>query len=67
MCKFLLTGFMQTICKYFYENLCNPFFQKGKKNQNLTTVTESGSTQIFSLLQDKVVIQAVCIKARFKA
>ena len=38
-------------------------FQKTKNYQNLTT--ESGSKQWFSLLQEKVVIQAVSIKARF--
>ena len=45
-------------------------FQKAKSYRNLTT--ESGSKQRFSLLQEKAVIQAVClrtqavsIKARF--
>ena len=47
-------------------------FQKAKFYQNLTT--ESGSKQRFSLLQEKAVNQAVClktqavsIKARFQA
>ena len=45
-------------------------FQKAKNHQNLTT--ERGSNQRFSLLQEKEVIQTVClrteavsIKARF--
>ena len=36
-------------------------FQKAKSYQNLTT--ESGSKQRFSLLQEKVNIQAVCLRA----
>ena len=46
-------------------------FKKDKRDQNMTT--ESGSKQRFCLLQEKVVIQAVClkpeavsIKARFR-
>ena len=47
-------------------SLSNPFpyvmaFQKAKFYQNLTI--GSGSKQRFSLLKEKVVIQAVCIKA----
>ena len=67
MCKFLLTG-----CKQIYVGnkfLCKAF-KKAKNYQNLTT--KSGSKQRFSLLQEKVFIQAVClmtqavsIKARF--
>ena len=61
--------------QFFSQNLCNPFphviaFQKAIFYQNLTS--ESGSKQRFSLLQEKAVIQAVClrtqavsIKARF--
>ena len=37
-------------------------FQKAKNYQNLTT--ESGSKQRFSLLQEKVVIQAVCLRTQ---
>ena len=37
-------------------------FQKGKNYQNLKT--ESGSKQRFSLLQEKVVIQAVCLRTQ---
>jgi len=37
-------------------------FQKAKNYQNLTT--ESGSKQRFSLLQEKVVIQAVHLRTR---
>ena len=50
------------------QNLCNPFlYVKGfpkikKKYQNLTT--ESESKQRFSLLQEKVVIQAVCLRTQ---
>ena len=50
--------------------LMSKAFQKAKSYQNLTT--ESGSKQRFSLLQEKAVIEAVClrtqavsIKARF--
>ena len=46
------------------QNLCNPIsvslaFQKALNYQNLTT--ESGFMQRFSFLQEKVVIQAVCL------
>ena len=74
--KFLLTGFMQKIWKNFFAklvqsvSLCNRLSKQLKNNQNPTT--ESGSKQRFTLLQEKVVIQAVClmtqavrIKARF--
>ena len=37
-------------------------FQKAKNYQNLTT--ESGSKQRFSLLHEKVVIQAVCLRTQ---
>ena len=47
MCKFVLTGCTQIICK----NLLN-------------LTTESGSKQRYSLLQEKVVIQAVCLRTR---
>ena len=65
MWKFLL----QIICAIRF--LMSLAFQKAKNYQNLTT--ESGSNQWFSLLQEKVVIQAVCqrtrtvsIKARYR-
>ena len=68
MCKFLLMGSMQIICKISLQNLCNLFSYIIDSAQNLTT--ESGSKQRFSL--EKVLIQAVClmtqaviIKARF--
>ena len=59
------------LCKTFaIRFLMSWAFQKAKSYQNLTT--ESGSKQRFSLLQEKAVIQAVClrtqavsIKARF--
>ena len=38
------------------------FKKKTKNHQNLTT--ESGSKQKFSLLQEKVVIQAVCLQTQ---
>ena len=75
MCKFPMTGCLQKICNFFRKTCAIPFlmskaFQKAKFYQNLTI--ESGSKQRFSLLQEKSVIQAVClrtqvvsIKARF--
>ena len=63
------------ILQFFSQNLFNSFpyvkaFQKAKFYQNLTS--GSGSKQKFRLLQEKAVIQAVClrtqavsIKARF--
>ena len=60
MCRFILMGCMQIICKNY---LFYPFpFQKAKFYQNLTT--ESGSKQRFSLLQEKGVIQAVCLRTQ---
>ena len=49
------------------QNFCNPFsyvisFPKAKNFQNLTI--ENGSKQRFSLLQEKVVIQAVCLRGQ---
>ena len=60
--------------QFFSQNLCNfvmsKAFQKAKFYQNMTS--GSGSKQKFSLLHEKAVIQAVClrtqavsIKARF--
>ena len=75
MCKFPVTGCLQKNCNFFRKTCAIRFleslaFQKAKNYQNLTT--ESGSKQRFSLLQEKTVIQAVClrtqavsIKARF--
>ena len=73
MCKFPLKGSLQIkfLCKTCaIRFLTSQPFQKAKSYQNLTT--ESGSKQRFSLLQEKAVIQAVClrtqavsIKARF--
>ena len=42
--------------------LMSKAFQKAKSYQNLTT--ESGSKQRFSLLQDKEVIHAVCLRTQ---
>ena len=71
MCKFPLTGCLQKICNFCaIRFLMSKAFQKAKFYQNLTSV--SGSKQRFSLLQEKAVIRAVClrtqavsIKARF--
>ena len=75
MCKFPLTGCLQKNCNFFRKTcavrfLMSKAFQKAKFYQNLTC--ESGSKQRFSLLPEKAVIQAVClrtqavtIKARF--
>ena len=65
MCKFPLTGCLQKICNFFRETCAIRFFmlkafQKAKFYQNLTS--GSGSKQIFSLLQEKAVIQAVCLR-----
>ena len=48
-------------------SLSNPFpyvmaFQKAKNDQILTT--ENGSKQRFSLLKEKAVIQAVCLRSQ---
>ena len=75
MCKFPLTGCLQKMCNFFRKTcairfLMSKAFQKAKFYQNLKS--GSGSKQSFSLLQEKAVIQAVClrtqavsIKARF--
>jgi len=76
MCKFPLTGCLQKFCNFFSRKTCairflmSKAFQKAKFYPNLTSV--SGSKQRFSLLQEKAVIEAVClrtqtvsIKARF--
>ena len=75
MCKFPLTNCLQQNCNFFRKTcaillLVSKAFQKAKFYQNLTS--GSGSKQRFSLLQEKTVIQAVClrtqavsIKARF--
>ena len=63
MCKFLLTGCLQIICKTCaIRFLMSQAFQKVKFYQNLTT--ESGPKQRFSLLQEKVIIQTVCLRLR---
>ena len=65
MCKFPLTGCLQKICNFFRKtcairSLMSKAFQKAKFYQNLTS--GSGSKQRFSLLQEKAVIQAVCLR-----
>ena len=62
MCKFLLTCRMQINCKNVFCKTCARVlmpetFKKAKHYQNLTT--KSGEKQRSSLLQEKVVIQAV--------
>ena len=68
MCKFPLTGCLQKVCKNFFAKLVQSVsfmlyaLQKAKIYQNLTT--ESGSKQRFSLLQEKAVIQSVCLRTQ---
>ena len=66
MCKFPLTGCLQKICKFFSQNLfrflMSKAFQKAKFYQNLTN--GSGLKQRFRLLQEKAVIQAVCLRTQ---
>ena len=75
MCKFLVTGCLQKVCNFFaklvqFVSSCQRLSKKLNFYQNLTS--GSGSKQRFSLLQEKAVIQEVClrtqavsIKARF--
>ena len=65
MCKFPLTGCLQNICNFYRKTSAMRFlmpkaFQKAKFFQNLTS--GSGSKQKFSLLQEKAVIHAVCLR-----
>ena len=73
-----MTGCLQKMCNVFFRKTCaicflmSKAFRKAKLYQNLTS--GNGSKQRFSLLQEKAVIEAVClrtqavsIKARFKA
>jgi len=68
MCKFPLTGCLQKISNFFSRKTCAicfllwKAFQKAKFYQNLTS--ESGSKQRFNLLQEKAVIQAVCLRTQ---
>jgi len=67
MCKFPLTGCLQKNLQLFCKTcairfLMSKAFQKAKFYQNLTN--ESGSKQRLSLLQEKVVIQAVCLRTQ---
>ena len=64
MCKFLWTGCMQKfLCKTCAVSfITSQAFQKAKFNQNLTS--GSGSKQRFILLQEKEVIQAVCLRTQ---
>ena len=69
MGKFPLTGCLQKICNFFRKTcairfLMSKAFQKAKFYQNLTS--GSGSKQRFSLLQEKAVIQAVCLRTQLK-
>ena len=58
-CALLLES-AKKFATYFMQNLCNPF--PYVIYQNLTS--ESGSKQRFSLLQEKAVIQAVCLRTQ---
>ena len=67
MCKFPLTDCLQKNCNFFcitcaIRFLMSKAFQKAKFDQNLTS--GSGSKQRFSLLQEKAVIQAVCLRTQ---
>ena len=64
MCKFLLTDCMELISKTcesvsLFHRIS---FLKAKNNQNLKN--ESGSKQRFSWFQEKVIIQAVCLRTQ---
>ena len=55
--------FKKFLCKTLVIRfLMSKAFQKAKSYQNLTT--ESGSKQRFSLLQEKAIIQAVCLRTQ---
>ena len=67
MCKFPLTGFLQKICNFFRKTcairfLMSKAFKKAKFYQNLKS--GSRSNQRFSLLQEKAVSQAVCLRTQ---
>ena len=64
MFKFPLTGCLQKMCNFScaIRFLMSKAFQKVKFYQNLTS--RSGSKQRFSLLQEKAVIQAVCLRTQ---
>ena len=67
MSKFPLTGCLQKICNFFRKTYASRFlmlkaFQRAKFYQNLTS--GSGGKQRFSLLQEKAVIQAVCLRTQ---
>ena len=67
MCKFPLTGCLLKIFNFFRKTCATRFlmskaFQKAKSYQNLTS--GSGSKQRFSLLQEKAVIRAVCLRTQ---
>ena len=63
MCNFEKLKMCNFLCKTCAISvLVSKAFQKAKNYQNLTT--ESGSKQRFSLLQEKVVIQAVCLRTQ---
>ena len=67
VCKYPLIGCLQKICNFFRKTcairfLMSKAFQKAKFYQNLTS--GSGSIQRFSLLQEKAVIQAVCLRTQ---
>ena len=65
MCKFPLTGCLQIIYENFFAKLVQSVSLCHRLSKNLTT--ESGSKQRFSLLQEKAVIQAVCLRTPYKS
>ena len=68
MCKFPLTGCFAKKLAIFFRKTCairflmSKAFQEAKLYQKLTS--ESGSKQRFSLLQEKVVNQEVCLRTQ---
>ena len=66
MCKLTLTGCLQKLCNFFRKTCAIRFLMsKSFQKVNLTNLTNrSGSKQRFSLLQEKTVIQAVCLRTQ---
>ena len=60
MCKFPLTGCLQINCKKFFAKLVQSVFLCHRLFKKLKSI-ENGSKQRFSLIQEKMVIQAVCL------
>ena len=64
MCKFLLTGCMEIICKNFFAELVHSVFICFRLSKNLTA--ESGSKQWFSLLQCAWGLRQLVFKPGFR-